>query len=179
MNPHLVLVALIALGVIWTAAWAFVLVRSRRQQPAESLEQPERRVRVWLLVVLASIGLGLFALSVRWLPYRTERVAELGAPRIAVKVVGVQWGWALSRTSLPVGVPVEFSVTTPDVNHDFAIYDADGVLRGQVQVMPGYTNRLVYVFRKPGAYTIRCLEYCGVGHHTMTVPLTITAGDAR
>ena len=61
-----------------------------------------------------------------------------------------------------------------DVNHDFGIYDAAGRLLGQVQAMPGYTNHFVYVFQAPGAYTVRCLEYCGLGHHMMTASLTVT-----
>jgi cytochrome c oxidase subunit 2 len=179
VNPHFVLAILLALGTIWTAGWAWILVQSRRALPSDSLERSERRVRVGLLIAFGVIGIGLFVLSFRWLPYRATRVAEFGAPRIDVKVIGVQWGWSVSRDRVPVGVPIEFSVSSIDVNHDFGIYDPDGVLRGQVQVMPGYTNRLIYVFRRSGTYTIRCLEYCGLGHHTMTTPLTVTAATAK
>jgi cytochrome c oxidase subunit 2 len=39
--------------------------------------------------------------------------------------------------------------------------------------MPGYTNRLIYQFDQPGTYTIRCLEYCGIGHQAMLRTLTV------
>ncbi len=136
-------------------------------------------MRVGLLIAFGAVGIALFVLSFRWLPYRDTRVAEFGAPKIDVKVVGVQWGWSLSRDRLPAGVPIEFAVNSVDVNHDFGIYDPEGTLLGQVQVMPGYTNRLIYVFRRPGTYTIRCLEYCGLGHHTMIIPLTVTAATTK
>ncbi|HCG30239.1 MAG TPA: cytochrome c oxidase subunit II, partial [Chloroflexi bacterium] len=64
-------------------------------------------------------------------------------------------------------------LTTVDVNHNFAIYSPDGVLLTQAQVMPGYTNKLIFEFDKPGTYTVRCLEYCGIWHQIMVAVLTI------
>jgi heme/copper-type cytochrome/quinol oxidase subunit 2 len=51
-------------------------------------------------------------------------------------------------------VPVEFQVTSADVNHGFGIYDRSGRLLAQTQAMPGITNRLVYTFS--GAAPICC-----------------------
>ncbi|CAF0701745.1 hypothetical protein MPNT_410011 [Candidatus Methylacidithermus pantelleriae] len=59
-------------------------------------------------------------------------------------------------------MPVEFLVRAADVNHGFGLYDPDGRLVAEVQAMPGYTNRLTYVFKKPGTYKVLCLEFCGV-----------------
>ena len=39
--------------------------------------------------------------------------------------------------------------------------------------MPGKTQDYVYTFRKPGVYHVLCLEYCGVGHHTMAAKLHV------
>ncbi len=60
-----------------------------------------------------------------------------------------------------------FDVTSADVNHGFGIYDPQGTLLGQVQAMPNYTNHLPFYFSRIGRYTIRCLEYCGIGHPAM------------
>lgn len=173
LAPHLVLFVLIALGIVWTAGWAMVVVHSGRAVPFEELEGSETRVRLWLLAGLAAAAIVLFILTLRWLPYEGARANETGPPALSVAVTGAQWTWTLSRTRVQAGVPVDFAVTSRDVNHDFAIYDPQGRLVAQVQAMPGYTNHLVYEFREPGSYTIRCLEYCGLGHHTMTAPLTV------
>jgi cytochrome c oxidase subunit 2 len=69
--------------------------------------------------------------------------------------------------TVPVGVVVEFRVTTLDVNHGFSLYAPDGSLMAQTQAMPGYVNRLRVVFDKPGMYTVLCLEFCGMSHHRM------------
>lgn len=174
MNPRVVLVVLVALGLIWTAGWATVLFRSPRTVPFETIEKSETRVRLVLLASFAAIAIVLFILTLRWLPYQGTRIAELGPPSVTVAVTGAQWSWTLSRTRIPMRVPVEFAVSARDVNHDFGLYDPRGRLLTQVQAMPGYTNRLVYVFPAPGTYTVRCLEYCGLAHHMMTTSITVT-----
>jgi cytochrome c oxidase subunit 2 len=174
MNPQLVLGILIALGVVWTAGWAAVLLRRPLAAPSGTSEESENRVRLVLLASFSAIGIVLFLLTLRWLPFQGARIAKLGPPQVMVAVTGSQWSWTLSRTRIPMAVPVEFAVSARDVNHDFALYDPRGRLVAQVQAMPGYTNRLVYLFSEPGMYTVRCLEYCGLAHHAMTASITIT-----
>ncbi|HEY9516677.1 MAG TPA: hypothetical protein VIQ74_13455 [Gemmatimonadaceae bacterium] len=173
LTPHIVLFVLIALGIVWTAGWVVVIARSGSAVPLEELESSETRVRLWLLGGLAAIAIVLFFLTLRSLPFERARANQIGPPALTVAVTAAQWTWILSRTRVQAGVPVDFAVRTRDVNHDFAIYDPQGRLVAQVQAMPGYTNHLVYEFHEPGSYTIRCLEYCGLGHHTMTAPLTV------
>jgi hypothetical protein len=66
------------------------------------------------------------------------------------------------------GMPVEFRVTTLDVNHGFSLYAPDGHLVAQTQAMPGYMNRLRITFDQPGTYTVLCLEFCGMSHSRAT-----------
>ncbi len=174
IGPHVVLLVLIVLGVVWTAGWAIVIAHSGHGAvPFAELERPERRLRLWLLAGMVAVAVVLFILTLRWLPFESARAAEFGSTGVTVSVTGTQWSWALSRKQFQTGVPIDFTVTSRDVNHDFAIYDPQGRLVAQVQGMPGYTNHLLYEFHEPGTYTIRCLEYCGLGHHTMTAPITV------
>ncbi len=173
-RPHVVLFVLVALGAVWTAGWAIVIAHAGSSVvPLEELEHSENHVRLWLLAGLFAVAVVLFFLTLRWLPYESARDTELGAPALTVSVSGAQWAWTLSQNRVREGVPIDFAVTSRDVNHDFAIYDPEGRLVAQVQAMPGYTNHLVYEFHEPGSYTIRCLEYCGLGHHTMTASLAV------
>jgi cytochrome c oxidase subunit II len=174
VNPHVILAILIAVGVAWTAVWAIVLLRSRRQIVFATIEKRLRRLQLVLLGSFLIVGAAAFVVMLRWLPYRNIRFAGLGKPRVSVEATGMQWTWMLSGPRIPANVPVEFVVRARDVNHDFGIYNSQGELLTQVQAMPGYTNRLVYVFRAPGTYTVRCLEYCGLGHHLMTTSLAVT-----
>ena len=173
MTAGVVFGVLLVLGVVWTSVWAWVLWSARGTAPELEVLPRAAALRKRLLVpVLVVLGVA-FAVSLRWAPYPLVRAATLGQPQVSVSVAGEQWAWTLSQNRVPSHVPVEFVVTAQDVNHDFAIYNAQGQLVAQVQAMPGYTNRLIYEFDEPGVYTIRCLEYCGIAHQGMLSTLTV------
>lgn len=173
MNPQLVLGVLLILGLLWTLAWAWVLRSTRRTIPYAEVVPKVTSLRRRLFYVILAVMIVVFLVSMRWLPYRSVRAAVLGEPQVSVEVVAQQWLWTFSQNEVPSGVPVEFVVTSKDVNHGFGIYDPNGRLVTQVQAMPGYTNRLVYVFKQPGTYMVRCLELCGIPHHVMAAALTV------
>ena len=120
----------------------------------------------WALAVVTAV---VMAFTLRRLPYAHGD----GAAQV-VSVTGVQWAWQLSRDTVAAGQPVEFQVTSSDVNHGFGLYDERMRLLAQVQAMPKYTNTLRYTFATPGTYTILCLEYCGMVHHFMLTDLVVT-----
>jgi heme/copper-type cytochrome/quinol oxidase subunit 2 len=60
-----------------------------------------------------------------------------------------------------------FYVRSLDTNHAFGIYDPDGKLLGQNQIVAGYENTFYETFTKTGIYQLVCMEYCGAGHHSM------------
>ncbi len=127
------------------------------------------------------VGL-LFALaaSLPRTPYSSLLESE---PVIRVDVTGRMWSWQIRRVDespedasslvLPVGKIVEFAVTSEDVNHGFSLYDESSRLLAQTQAMPGYVNRLRYVFGLPGRYHVACLEYCGLAHHHMLAEIVV------
>jgi len=124
---------------------------------------------------LTAIGFGVFisVITLIDLPFATPS-AQIGTPQV-VKVTGVQWGWDMSSDELLVGQPVEFHVTSDDVNHNFAIYTSSLRMLAQTQAMPGYVNILRHTFDEPGTYKILCLEYCGLAHHDMISEITVVA----
>jgi cytochrome c oxidase subunit 2 len=71
-------------------------------------------------------------------------------------------------------VSTAVNMRSTDVNHAIGIYDPDNVLVKQVNVLPGVTQRFVITFDEPGAYKLRCLEFCGVSHHVMENRLEVT-----
>lgn len=97
--------------------------------------------------------------------------------RQVVDVVGAQWSWQITPDTVQAGSPVEFRVTSKDVNHGFAVYAPDGRIVTQVQAMPGYTNKLVHTFTQPGTYLVQCLEYCGMGHVPMQSQIKVVAAS--
>ena len=113
-----------------------------------------------------------------WATLRQFPIPVQGRPTAApqvVNVVGRQWAWQISPGEVKAGVPVEFDVTSADVNHGFAIYGPDDRIAIETRAMPGFTNRLLYTFTTPGTYRILCLEYCGLAHHGMFGEVKVVA----
>ncbi|MEO8029939.1 MAG: cytochrome oxidase [Gemmatimonadota bacterium] len=156
----LVGIAIVALG--------FLYVISQSGRPAAEPSAVQARaygLRRWLFLVLIILGIEAMWATLHPFPIAPQR-GPAGAPEV-VEVTGHQWAWQLDDTPIHAGTPVEFAVTSADVNHGFGLYDDTDRLLVQTQAMPGVTNRLVYTFDRPGHYRILCLEYCGLAHHGM------------
>ncbi|MFA5824510.1 MAG: hypothetical protein WC825_00900 [Gallionellaceae bacterium] len=163
-------IALIALLAI---VFIYVAMHSSREGNSVAVAAATGRWRGRLLWGVTLMCIPVVAYTLTMLPYARKTMANLGAVEVQAK--GYQWHWELSKTELPVGKQIEFQVTAVDVNHGFAIYGPDMKILTQTQAMPGVTNILRYTFEQPGTYKILCLEYCGVGHHTMMTELHLVA----
>ncbi len=152
-----------AIAVVLGSTIAFVIWRSTfRPDPEADVRTWSHRETTWLVLVIV----GLFALllgTIFYVPYGESA----GPGTQVVRVTGVQFAWAVNPTEVKAGRPVEFQMSTRDVNHGFGIYNPDGDFVTQAQVIPGQTQKLVWTFTDPGTYEVRCLEFCGDKHHEM------------
>jgi cytochrome c oxidase subunit 2 len=73
---------------------------------------------------------------------------------------------------VPVGRPVTFRITSPDVLHGFQIVGTNV----NVTVAPGYVSEATTTFESPGEYLVVCNEYCGLAHHRMQGKVIAEAG---
>ncbi|KAA0213277.1 MAG: hypothetical protein DYG94_11685 [Leptolyngbya sp. PLA3] len=165
------LITLIGVGLI-AGVFVFVFLCSKPPGDSKAVKHRWYAVRPYWLLVLVGLGTWAGTATLGGLPYTDTHSGASGG--LEVEVIGRQWAWQISRTSLPANTPIQFRVTSVDVNHGFAIYDRNWHVLAQTQAMPGRTNTLSFSFDTPGQYTILCLEYCGVAHHTMASVLTVT-----
>ncbi|MGD9597129.1 MAG: cytochrome oxidase [Steroidobacteraceae bacterium] len=168
----LIAMGLIALGFLW------VISQAGKVADAASSDRTHHRANVlrrWLFGALLVVFAGVTWASLHRFPIPRQH-GTLDAQQ-AVDVIGRQWSWEMSATTLTTGTPVEFRVTSDDVNHGFAIYAPDGRIVTQTQAMPGYTNRILYTFTEPGTYSVMCLEYCGLGHAPMAGEIQVVAAE--
>lgn len=163
----------IVLIAVLAIAFVYVARHSSRDGHSADISAATGRWRGRLLWGVTLLCTPVVAYTLTELPYARQAIANLGAVEVQAK--GYQWYWELSQTELPVGKPIEFQVTSADVNHGFAIYDTDMKIVTQTQAMPGVVNVLRYTFEQPGTYKILCLEYCGVAHHSMMTELHVVA----
>jgi len=169
--------------VWWTSAaliagfagvFLWVAVAAPRRADAEAVQRRAYRLRTgWFWLLVAVIALAT-ATTLTALPYPAR--APQAASRVSMRVTGAQWSWTIEGPDIVVGRPVEFQVSSSDVNHGFGIYNPSMEMVAQTQAMPGYVNRLQYTFTTPGTYHILCLEYCGLVHHQMISDLVVKPG---
>ena len=160
-----ILMAAIAAVFLWVAAAA------GQKADTETVQHRAYRLRArwfWLLVAVIAVAT---ATTLRALP-NPDRAPQ-AASRVILRATGAQWAWTIEGPDLVVGKPVEFQVTSTDVNHGFGIYNPAMEMVAQTQAMPGYVNRLQHTFAVPGTYHILCLEYCGLVHHQMMTDLIV------
>jgi cytochrome c oxidase subunit 2 len=164
------------LAGIGLVALAFVYVIAKSGKPADpaQVQKTASAIRPWWFLALVVLGIGVAWASLSPFPIPDQQGQ---AEAQVVNAVARQWSWELSRKAFTAGVPVEFRVTSADVNHGFAIYDPGGRIVTQTQAMPGFTNRLVHTFAQPGKYRVLCLEYCGVAHHGMLAEFEVSAAS--
>lgn len=172
MEQATVWIVTVVLVVAMALVFVFVAMRSGNRAEYSAVQPGAYRLRgvfFWLLIV---VGVPLTIYTLRDLPYGAA--ARVSGEAQVVDVTGFQWYWEVSADEVTVGQPVEFRVTSADVNHGLGIYDPSLKLVAQVQAMPGYINRLVHTFNEPGVYQLACLEYCGLVHYAMIQELRVT-----
>jgi len=172
MEQRIAVLVSTVLGVLLLGVFAMVARSAGSSGTADEIAASAtrwRRATLWGLVVLF---IPTIAYSLTRMPYPSS---SRQTAAVVVQAKGHQWAWEVAPDTVPAGQLVEIRVTGADVNHGFGVYDASDRLITQAQAMPGYTNVIRYTFPAPGTYRILCLEYCGLGHHTMFSQLVVTA----
>jgi cytochrome c oxidase subunit 2 len=166
-------VSLVLIGLLAVVFLVFIN-SSASNATYEEVAKRDYAHRGKLFWIILAVGVVITATTL--LPWPHSARAANKTARV-VQVMAFQWRWELSEQEFRSGEPIEFRVQSKDVNHGFGIYDPDMKMLAQVQVMPGYTNKLHYTFDKPGEYKILCMEFCGVAHHNMIATLNVLPAD--
>ncbi|SFD96610.1 cytochrome c oxidase subunit 2 [Lentibacillus persicus] len=159
--------------LIVTAVFGIVAIKSTEERDYTPIKKKWYKARTFYGVILVVSMLVVTIYTLRDLPYNQPVYSAEAQPTI-VDVEALQFGWELSETEFKVGEPVEFHVTSKDVNHGFGLYDEEMNILTQTQAMPDYTNKVYMTFEEPGTYEVLCMEYCGLAHHLMTAEITVT-----
>jgi cytochrome c oxidase subunit 2 len=82
---------------------------------------------------------------------------------VTVRAIGQQYSFTPQCMVVPVGTPVTFRATSPDVIHGFLIQGTNI----NTMLVPGYVSVMPARFDKVGEHLMPCQEFCGVGHEGM------------
>lgn len=158
MQSIILIVSLVLMAVVALAFWRVIGAVNTDVEPVNI---GSRRSKLfWGLVIF---GLLVTVGSLREWPHTMTSGNEV----VQVNATAEQFSWEIDTQKIPIGKKIVFNLHTKDVNHGFGVFNQSGRLLFQIQAMPGYINKVSYIFEKPGLYKVRCMELCGVGHHDM------------
>jgi cytochrome c oxidase subunit 2 len=148
----------------------FFMVKYRRRTDDETPGETEENLPLelaWTIIpTLICVGLFLWASS---LYFENSRPPSASTE---IFVIGKQWMWhiqhpegvrEINELHVPVGVPVQLTMTSEDVIHDFYI----PAFRVKKDVIPGRYSTLWFQATKVGTYHLFCAQYCGADHAEM------------
>lgn len=82
-----------------------------------------------------------------------------------------------SEISVNTDQYIEFVAVSSDVTYGLGVFDPDGPMLFQFQVLPGRENKFIWKFENPGSYTIRSTEYSGPKHSDMVIENAIKVSE--
>ena len=179
-------IAVIAVAIVMTAMVYFVLKYRQRKGQQKFIRQIGlSRSRARDALIFASISI-ILLLSLTIASYRLTPNARFPPPvseSLVIKVTAHQWDFTFTYPNganitgtcyVPASKSIIFNVTSSDVMHGFGLMD----FRVKIEAIPGRYN--VIGITTPALegnnelnYTIRCYEYCGVGHADMSAALIV------
>lgn len=131
----------------------------------------DREERIWLgVLVVVFLVVNLITLS-PLVPWQKWLLWTRPAPQQTIRVEFDNYEIRLPAGGIQVkaGEFVEFVATSRDVTYGLGVFRRDGRMIFQMQVVPGYENRIVWRFDEAGTYDIRSTEYSGPRHPEMFV----------
>jgi len=161
----------VILLILWSALWY------RRRSPDQLPRQVRYNLPIEVLYTL--IPVVIVSVLFYFTAIRENDMDNYKDVKMNIGVVGFQWSWqfnylnnGLSVTGrpgqpptlvLPVGVPIRFYETSPDVIHAFWVIP----FLFKRDVIPGRVNEFQVTVTKTGTFQGKCTEYCGVDHDRM------------
>ncbi|CEG06990.1 Cytochrome c oxidase subunit 2 precursor [Afipia felis] len=174
----LVWLSIIVVVFIAVVVVAGIFIRGRRTCEPNLVIPAHAGRGLWWIYGGVGVSTIILIAFVGWTVTTMARLtAPPSAPSLTVEVSARQWWWGFhyddpdpakafntaNEIHIPVGEPVRFNLSSPDVIHSFWV----PALAGKVDVIPGRSNSLWLEADKPGIYRGQCSEYCGRQHAEM------------
>ncbi|MBZ9673670.1 cytochrome c oxidase subunit II [Mesorhizobium sp. ES1-3] len=174
----LVWLSILVVVFIGVAVLAGIVVRGRGKREPNLVIPPRSGRGLWWIYGGVGISTIILIAFTGWTVTTMAGLTKPSAvPSLTVGVSARQWWWGFhyeaadptkafdtaNELHIPVGEPVRFNLSSPDVIHSFWV----PALGGKMDVIPGRTNQMWLEADKAGVYRGQCSEYCGREHAEM------------
>lgn len=171
--------SVIVVAIIAGAVVGGVVVRRHREADPSKGGVIESRGGVGWVYAATGVSTLVLLLFIGWTLVTMAQSGPPAGPALTVDVSARQWWWSFGYAAsagepgfttaneihIPVGQPVRFLLSSPDVIHSFWV----PALGGKTDVVPGRVNETWLEADKPGVYRGQCAEYCGEEHAEMAL----------
>lgn len=169
-----VMTDIIIIGVIFSLATIYLLIRYRRRHPSDEGRPPKMSMAMkagWLIIpVFIFVADDFFLAAEGWTLWNKYR--NVPEESYEIKLESAMWSWnftypgdveTTNELRVPVGRPILVRMTSRDVVHSLFLPD----FKVKEDSMPGRVTYLWFLPKEPGEHIITCAEYCGVLHSMM------------
>ncbi len=168
----------LSLVLTYTAFMVYFYYVTSRKGSSSRIESEEeekgmaRDEKMWLIFLIIVAVIANAVTFSPLIPSMQYNVYAREAPSKIVEITIRDYQFILPENPIKIkaGELVEFVVKSEDVTYGFGVFRKDGTMVFQMQVVPGYENRIKWVFDEPGVYSIRSTEYSGLEHSRMFLP---------
>lgn len=123
----------------------------------------------WIVFLIAiAIFFHIFtAWRVPWVHWEISRLQTVADQEISITAARHRFILPAEGLRVMAGQKIKFKVTSADLTYGFGVFRRDGGLEFQMQVLPGHSNEIIWIFSAPGRYSIRSTEYAGLDTQKM------------
>jgi cytochrome c oxidase subunit 2 len=179
-------------GIFWWALGVFVVVETVllitlirfRHREGRATPRPTHGHTVMEIAWTLAPAVILVFVAVPTVRTIFATAGEAPPEALKVAVIGHQWWWEYKYSDLgivtanemhvPVGTPVQVSITSADVIHAFWA----PALGGKRDAIPGQVNRIAFRADAVGDYSGQCAEFCGASHANMRLRVIVESDSA-
>jgi len=157
------------------------MVRYRRRKEGEPvLKSPSHHLPIEIIWTVVPLALVVWIFWIGFKGYMELRTPPANSYQVAI--LGQRWNWNFTYPNghtdgvlhVPVGVPVELTMSSQDVIHSFFVPE----FRVKMDVLPGKYTKAWFQATKVGEYDVFCTEYCGTNHSAMRTKVIVQEPDA-
>jgi len=132
--------------------------------------------------LLAIIGFSLHIVTyntIPWTPIDLNRSSVTPDKTFEITIEKHKFSLPTEKLVIECDEKVLFDVTSHDLTYGFGLFRQDNSMVFQMQVVPGHRNDIVWIFDRPGIYSIRSTEYSGPAGISMIVENAVEVIDAN
>jgi cytochrome c oxidase subunit 2 len=166
-----------AIAIILLMGWfGFKLTRGGSGKPVSSV------LFYSFIGMLIVLGVSLHIITyntIPWAPMDLNRNDIKPDKVFDISVSNHKFQLPSEKLIINVNDKVLFDVTSKDLTYGFGLFRNDNSMVFQMQVVPGHRNDILWLFDKPGVYSIRSTEYSGPKGANMVLKDVVEVVDKK